>query len=495
MKRINFKSLYFGMASAEHETAYDPERFIRTFYDRWGIKSNLDSPSYFLIVGPKGVGKSAISEFTKYSLIRKYGSHAVFTTTLDLDEITPSISSISAISSKLVSDESSGVTDSAWRLFIALRFFDLMIQDQGCSLNRDAQVIRIGDDLRRSGLSDSDFPTVLRRVRENKISLSLKGVATGVFSRKETDDVAVAQLGRALIKLILNADTQSHFLLSIDGLDRIIGNNPAYWSTLAALLRVSDQLHKSVMSSSIDLRLLVMCRSDVFRTIKFADADKIAGDSALFVDWGAHQTIPSDSHLWDYVCAKAQIETAELFSLLPEKVTVGQRGPGKSRNIKIAEYLLQFTRSTPREMTLLMKRLQEEVPENGYITPERVRSAVDNFASRDLLTIINSEATGVIEKEIHGRFGDIISSLRAATNITIDDIKSAVKAAGLDVSDVIDVVEFMFLAGLLGNYDPATGYVQFYHRRDTYKVKRSGPWTLHRGLMYAFNVPYSRSVG
>ena len=48
------------------------------------------------------------------------------------------------------------------------------------------------------------------------------------------------------------------------------------------------------------------------------------------------------------------------------------------------------------------------------------------------------------------------------------------------------------MAGLLGNYDPRTGYIQFYHRRDTYKFRRTGPWQLHRALMYAFNVPYTR---
>ena len=50
------------------------------------------------------------------------------------------------------------------------------------------------------------------------------------------------------------------------------------------------------------------------------------------------------------------------------------------------------------------------------------------------------------------------------------------------------------MAGLIGNYDRNTGYIQFYHRRDTYKFKRTGPWQLHRGLMYAFNIPYSRGA-
>ena len=35
--------------------------------------------------------------------------------------------------------------------------------------------------------------------------------------------------------------------------------------------------------------------------------------------------------------------------------------------------------------------------------------------------------------------------------------------------------EYLFLQGAIGNFDERSGYVQFYHRRDTYKFKRRGP--------------------
>ncbi len=491
MAKRSFKDLYFGLASAEAEVAHDQERFLRTYYDRWDLGKRLASHDFFLIVGPKGAGKTALSEFMRLKLASAAGHDQVFHRTLNLDEVSPGLSPLSTISQKLVSDQAAGITDTAWRLFISLRLFELLVKDQGGSLVSDPHALRLANELADAGLAESDFPSVLRRVRENKLSFSLKGVLGGERTTKSSDEVPVAKLGDALMRLVLDAKSESHFLLAIDGLDRIIGDNRAYWLTLAALLRVGDDLHQKLRSARSDVRLFVMCRSDVFRRIRFADSDKIAGDSAMFIDWGAQQTVPLDSPLWDYLSAKAELSPAELFEYFPKYVSVGLRGSDTPRNIPVAEYLLQSTRSTPREMTMLMRRLQEELPRSGYLTSERVRMAVDNFSSRDLLTTVAAEATGMLDEELDEKLEEILSGLPSATNLKWADVESSVVQSGLAASHTGTLCEFLFLAGLLGNYDPRTGYVQFYHRRDTYRFKRQGPWQLHRGLMYAFNIPYS----
>lgn len=492
MPHLNFRDLYFGFASAEAEVAYDPSRFLDRFYDRWNIASALRDDSFFLVVGPKGSGKTAISEFIRLHSERRYGQAHVFSHSLNLDDVTPGVSPLSAISQKLVSEQATGITDSAWRLYISIRFFELLMQDASCSVGRDPLAVGLAKQLSDVGLMASDFPTVLRKVRENKFSISLKGFVGGEHTTKVSDQVPVSKLGEALQRIIVDAESDNQFILSIDGLDRIIGDNRAYWLTLAALLRVGDDYHLKLRRARSSIRILVMCRSDVFRKIRFADADKISGDSTLFVDWGAQQTVPRDSPLWDYLAAKATISPEALLSLFPGFIEVGLRSKDKVRRFASAEYLLTSTRSTPREMTMLMKRLQSEVPPKGLVTSDRVRSAVDYFASRDLLTTVAAECTGILEDAISDRLEDILSGFEAASNVGPEDIRRAMSAAGVDESLAGDFAEFLFLAGLLGNYDPQTGYIQFYHRRDTYKFKRSGPWQLHRGLMYAFNIPFSR---
>jgi hypothetical protein len=492
LDRRRIKSLYFGKASAEAEVAADPDRFLRTFYDRWEVERSVWKQDYFLVVGPKGAGKSAIGEYIRLSLEASAGSHAVFAKTLNLDEVSPNLSPITSITSKLASDETAGTTAAAWRLFLTLRMFELVVKDQSCSLARDPAVLQLAARLRSAGLTPGDFPTLLRRVRENKTSVSIKGFVGRDWIDKDTSEIAASHVGEALTELLVQMTSDNHFLLVIDGLDRIISDNSAYWRTLAALIVVADDLHKKFQQAAADLRILVMCRSDVFRMIHFADSDKIAGDSVLYIDWGAQQTKRSDSPLWDYIARKAEITTDELFSLLPDKVTVGQRA-GNPRSIRIADYLLDFTRSTPREMALLMQQIQLATPTNGYVTEDRVREAADAFASRDLLTIVNAEATGIVKSEFReGKLAEVISGLPAAVGITLQDFSRVIRMVGLNDELAGSLTEFLFMAGLIGNYDNDTGYVQFYHRRDTYKFRRQGPWILHVGLMYAFNIKRTR---
>jgi hypothetical protein len=488
-----FRRLYFGRASAEREVADDPDRFMKTFYDRWDIRSSINKPQFCLVIGPKGIGKTAIGLFVYLSLVEVAGDHAVFAKTLNLDEVSPGVSPISSITQKLVSDQNMGLTDAAWRLFLSLRMFELVMSDASGSLARDTRIQQLASRLQASGLTGSDFPTVLRKVRENKTRVSISGFVGKDWSSKDAEEISVNHLGDALTALLLDLESENHFLLTIDGLDRIINHNDAYWQTLAALLRVADDFHNKFLQARADLRILVMCRSDVFRKIHFADSDKIAGDSAKFIDWGAHQTIAADSQLWDYVAKKAGITPEELFQILPETVTVGER-EGRPQSIKIADYLLGFTRSTPRDLSLLMKKIQESiVPTDRILSWKRVRQAADSFASDNLLTIVNAEATGIIKVDVQDKLGEIVSSLPAANNVTFRDLANSVEQAGVDKDITSDLAEFLFMAGLLGNYDQKTGYIQFYHRRNTYKFRRQGPWVLQRGLMYAFNVKYGRS--
>jgi hypothetical protein len=487
-----FQKLYFGMASAEAEmrTEEGAKRFFQTFYDRWNLRRKFDDKAFFLVVGPKGVGKSAINEYMRLHLIDRYGAHAVFPLMLTLDQVGPGLVPLSDISTKLVTENSKSSTEQAWRLYLCLRFFDLLLEDQSCSLSSDPQALKLRAALQEVGLISSDYPSVLRRVRENKLTFSIRGFG-GESTARRTDELLITQVHEALLALILSAESDNHFMVSIDGLDRIVGRNDSYWHALAALLQVAYDMHNRLGAARADIRLFVMCRSDVLRKIRFVDADKISGDASLFVDWAAQQTVITDSPLWDYLAAKAGISIEQLFAYLPEFVTVGQRG-GRSRNIPTAQYLLELTRSTPRELTLFVKRIQEQLPPNGYVTSERLRMAADEFASRDLLSVVIAESTGVLHDKLAASLDDILSALPAAWNLTRNDLVTAVALVGLGVELVDELAEFLFMAGLLGNFDPNTQYVQFYHRRDTYKFKRQGPWVLHTAIMYAFNIPRTR---
>ena len=486
-------SLYFGMAAAEKEAALNPERFMKTYLDIWTIEEKVLKNRFFLVLGPKGSGKTAAGLFSELVLKKHYGSEKVLSMTKNMDELAPGISPIHSITSKLVGEQSQGITTSAWKLYIALQFAAFVMADNSNQLSRSSGFIRLWNDLSQAGLVSetsvtADFPTVLRRVRENNLHFSFKLFGGGTTSR-DNDEISVSQLGNSLIDIILSSSTDTHYQLMIDGLDRIISDNSAYWLSISSLLMAASDIHTQILSHGSNIHLIIMCRTDVFRKAGFVDADKIAGDSSIFVDWATQQTRVQDSYLWDYLAKKAGIEINELFSLIPDKVIVGQRNK-HDRTIDGLTYLLSSTRCTPREVTLLMQEVQAVTPRGQAVTGERLRDAVDNFASRGLLNILMAETSGILSSSSKSALRTILSSFPRAGRVEYSDLELAVKSANLDPGYITEIGEFLFSAGILGNLNVKKEYVQFYYRRDTYTFNPRGPWALHRGIMYAYNIPY-----
>lgn len=485
MSERGLGAYYFGLAAAENEVADNPERFLATYLDKWSLLTAVEEHKRFLVLGPKGTGKSAAAHYVRLAWKRKYGEHAVFDTFVDFDELNRTQSPLAALDKRLVGDVPA-LTDAAWRLFIGVRLLDSLLRDPACSLTNDPKVLQFVERLRQSGLASEDFPQVLRKVRERKGNVTIPKIAGFEYSSSESSDVPVSQVGDAILSMITRCQSPNRHILAIDGLDKAIGDNPAYWQTLAALVRVADSLTRALRGSSADhVYILIMCRSDVFRRVRFADAAKIAADGAVQMDWGAEAENPRDVQLWEYIADKAEAPVEALFALLPPTVHVGT-----SQRISTDRYLLQFTRYTPRDMTLLFTSLQQ-VNGASALSNAQVRRGADHFSSRHLLTEIMSEAAGLLPEQMIDRFESILGSMPERV-FERSDMAAALRAAGFMSEDDVDRFgEYLFLQGAIGNFRRGAGYVQFYHRRDAYKWQKSGPWVMHTGLVYAFNVPWT----
>lgn len=442
----------------------------------------------FLILGPKGSGKSAAAQYVALKWKRDIGEHAVFANFVDFDNLNRTQSPLHQLDKKLVSDEVTALTDAAWKLFIGVRLLESLVGDPACDLGRDPRAIKLLSDLKSAGLADDDYPQVLRKIRERKSTISVPKFASREVKATDTETVSLSQLGDAVVRLVSLSVTPNRHLLSIDGLDKAIGENDSYWRTLAALVRAADSISGTLLRErNNSIFLLVMCRNDVFRRIHFADSAKIAADGGINIDWGAEARNPRDVLLWEYIARKARVDVDELLALLPDVVRVGSSG----RSIGTLRYLLDFTRYTPRDMNLLFGALKGRANPNRELTAQQVRSSADSFSSSQLLPEILSEATGLLSQQVINRIQQVLSAL-PGNKFGREALGSAIESAGLaEVVTLDELAEYLFLQGAIGNFRPDVNYVQFYHRRNTYDYNRSGPWLLHTGLTYALNIPFS----
>lgn len=64
-----FKNINFKYTDAEEEKLYAPELIDQAYVDVNGILNVIKSPEKYLVIGPKGSGKSALS--SKLQLMEK----------------------------------------------------------------------------------------------------------------------------------------------------------------------------------------------------------------------------------------------------------------------------------------------------------------------------------------------------------------------------------------------------------------------------------------
>ncbi|WP_426724914.1 P-loop ATPase, Sll1717 family [Curtobacterium flaccumfaciens] len=479
----DFQTLYFGRASAENEVHEDEDRFLRTYLDRYSLPARVASHEIFLLLGPKGSGKSASAWFVALTWKQELAPQVLYHKYVDFDELNRTETPLSSLDKKLVSADVAFLTDSAWRLFLGVRLLESLAQDSESTVANDPSALRLLDQLREAGLASDDYPNVLRRVRERKIFAGISSTLGETRVEVDTGVLSAGQIGDAIVRLVMNDKTPNRHLLSIDGLDKAITQNDAYWQTLAALIRVADQINRR-LARTTHAYVMVMCRSDVFRRVAFADGPKIAADSSETIEWGAEAARPREVELWNYLARKSGLSEGELFRYLPRSVKVGEQGA-----VSTDRYILDFTRYTPRDMSVLFRQLQK-TSASAPIQGAEVRKAADQFASTHLLQEILAEANGLLPPLVIDRIPNVLTGLRRTFNKQQFD--AAIRSAGIEeFTDSQRLGEYLFLQGALGNYRPDVQYVQFYHRRDAYTFSARGPWILHTGLAYALNLPWS----
>ncbi|WIB59666.1 hypothetical protein DEJ13_14640 [Curtobacterium sp. MCLR17_007] len=485
-----FQKLYFGRASAEKDYAADPEKFFRTYFDRYDIPARVANHERFLLLGPKGSGKSAAARYVDLSWRRAAGIDLVYSDYIDFDQVNQTQNPLSTITGQLVSHDVTTATDAAWRLFIAIKFLSSLSRDNGSSIARDTKAAALMQKLEDVGLADRDYPNVLRKVRERKISAGFSALFSGLGMNAgredrawESDQWSPAQIANALLALVLRDETVSRHLLSIDGLDKSIGDNRAYWDTVASLIRVGNELNTRFTGSN--LYLLIMCRSDVFRRVRFSDSAEILADSSIRIEWGSEAADVKDVALWDYLAKKAEISKQDLIGTVPRSVPVGSGG-----HVPGLRFLVESTRYTPRDFSMLFQSIQSQTLKGQLPTASSVRKARDEFARNHFLNELESEAHGLLKDEVITAIPRFFSALKKR-RVNRNQFADAFKAASMpEALPLAELGEYLYIQGALGNYDPNSGYTQFYHRRDANQFNPHGPWELHTSLVYAFNLKW-----
>ncbi|GAA4595651.1 hypothetical protein BJY16_001746 [Actinoplanes octamycinicus] len=487
-QRKFFKSLYFGDASAEAEAEKWPNLFLAGFLDVNDVAKGILAGDHFLLIGPKGVGKSSYAEFLHLSIKDPYRR---FVNREDLGELRGALKTDLSLS-----ESGAELNELAWSTWIWCRLFDSLMGDQSCSLQGEPETIALYGDLKKSGIATGDYRAVIQEVRKKRHKFTVPKIYEVGIESDGTHRVNIGQLRDLLANIVTSAETPNDHVLALDGLDSAEIGTPSYWKQLGALLRATTAVHRRIRSARATVRVCLLCRSDVFLKIPIPDSNKIRQSWGVDLKWEYGLETPEDSPLWDMLEKKASArgtKTADLLeTYFPKYMIVGQRTAPK--NIRMAKYLLDLTRSTPRDIVMLMKFIQGEIYPEQELNVERVRAGVNSYCKNYFANEIVNELVGMTDASMAERILGAMTRL-PSRRFTREQFIGLFSGESSITQAIMDgTLQQLYLAGAIANFSQSGAgeeYVKFYHRRSYAELDLQGPFLLHNALTYGLNVRWS----
>lgn len=494
--RPNYTELYFGLSDSLNEVTERHDAFLQSYVDLQGAVESVLGGKKFLVLGPKGTGKSALAWYLKETEF--HGTHLAAVhdaSLLPLAEVP-----------RLQTGQTSGPerTVVAWKFILLCNYLELLLSDPDCSLNFDNEVTRVTKLLREYGFMGDASGRAL--VKASTVTISIPIPKLGQIYKKESKSTLnIYNLIPYMEQWVSVAQADLRHLLLIDGLDSIFLNDPKYDESLASLIQAAYSLNQKLRTNAATGSVILLLRNDVFARISLSlpDSQKMRDDLSYDLDWRVMSGQAGvRAPLMQLVNRKAGqalgLESVEVLSYFPRLVTLGGRNGAPVRRDKAFRYLLNLTRHTPRDLLRLFEEIRRVDEADIFGTGGDILS--DQVIREGVLQYSTKYFVGAIRNEFAGYEGGpesaqlAISALKAVGKQVFEraefsDALREIDQAAAKSIEIDRLLTLLFYAGAVGNLVGHNDrYMQFYHRRDEAEIYLRGKFILHNALIHAWGM-------
>jgi hypothetical protein len=496
---MRYKDLYFGMSDARNEAISHNAEFVRSYVDLRGTIDDVLADRKFLVLGPKGTGKSAIAWYLR--LTESSGTHFA-------DVLDASVLPLADIP-RIQTGQEAGPerTVLAWRFILLCNCLQLLLRSNAAYFEDDREIKRVAKLLREYGFMSDASGKALTNISSTTITIPIPKLGE-IYKREQRSSLNIYNLTPYLESWVVTALSNTNHILLLDGLDSILLNDPKYDESLASLVQAAYTINQRSLERDSSAFIVLLMRNDVFARIGLSlpDSQKMRDDLSVQLDWRILSGAAGiRSPLMSLVNKKAARASGSLdidvLNFFPHTMTLGSR-QGRYRDIPIFQYLLNQTRHTPRDLLRLFEEIRkvaasQEGGRDRQVLPEAViREGILKYAKDYFVGAISNEFAG-----IEGGPKQASAAISALKNIGKQEFDRADFKRALVELDLEEtprdgrLLELLFYAGALGNVVNTRGgerYLQFYHRRDDSEIYLKGKFILADPLVHAWGVPFGR---
>lgn len=473
------REIRFGDLDASQEAASTPDLLKAGYFDYREAAYSIAARGAWLLLGPKGAGKSAVLEHLRLLWVDRWGR---FMTYWNLESFP--IQDVTRIG--LDRGRAGQRAQAAWTFLLLMKVAESISADEGRGNSTKLdEVLRA---LRRRGYISSDADTLVRRLAGTTIGLDLK-ILKGAVSWEE-EAKALPDLSKELSQGLSEVRTESQHLVALDGLDSFFFEGGAGWESLSGLIDAIAATNRLLTEANLPASVVATLRSDHFDALNSQNSNKLK-DYTVYLDWSSGG-IGTKNHLWSLVTQKGSVFRPEVQDLVKQYLSNPMDRPSFP---SVAEFLLSYTRLLPRDVVSIMKYVQDAHPGSTPVIEEHAVEAARRYSEEYFVGEVMNNLAGVLISEKAHKMIDFRDALRTAPTryfdfkFLVEELKDE-----LEPTDIKALLRRMFEIGAIGISNPLGSgprYTDFIFRKVSGAAfTHRYEFVLHDALTRAWNRPW-----
>lgn len=489
MEEIKLEDYIFGYADAETEYFNSKKIFEEAFYDPKRIVDKLINGYEFLLIGRKGVGKTAFSAKIR-SLAEK--DEKLFADLISLSDFE------FRTFYKMGNNQLDGTKKfkSAWDVTLLVAIFKTL--DESFDLSESESFNNATKFLSKYGLFIGDsINNVVRILSKKTFHFKLPYLIaydneSNYEEKKATQNEIVEYLQSVLKQVYLE---NNKVLFIVDGLDDILRYKQERLLILSGLIRSINELNLFFKKNFIPIKIILLAREDILASITDPDFNKIRRDAGIHIKWNAKN---EDDDLKSLVNLRFKLSGIDEGDIVKQWYKIF---PRKIRGKDSWSYILEYTLNKPRDILQFLTQCQKTFPNKISLSFSDVDYVLTDYSNEYFIEEMKNELAGFIEDETIYYLPQIMQKIggsdfsytefrRVAEEFIPNKEEGYYKALTL----------VLFENGYLGQVSQTRFYDKqskrtytknqaiFKHKKPTARINYSEKFTLHKGFYKALNI-------
>ncbi|MDY3203250.1 MAG: hypothetical protein RBQ80_07810 [Methanocorpusculum sp.] len=485
-----FLDIRFGSSDAYNERIDSPNLLIEGYLDSYRYMDKVLNERYFLVLGPKGSGKSAIG--AKIQLLSESRNN-LYSHLYSLKDF-----SYNEFDTVFPGKEPPEVRyPNCWEYLFLLSILSSVSQDsEAKSTLSNIDLKKVVAFYRKLKLLDIvEIGDLVKSAIKTDVQLCIPNIAelkiTGESNKQmPTRDELYNALKRACYSIV----TPNQHIIIIDDLDYVLTSRKRQYDSLMSLIIAANKINNEFRINQVKIKIVVLCRTDVFDNLSGTNKTKIVSDSGLYLDWYQNVANIMDTNIVKLINLRAKTSLKRDVDVFTEYFPENFTNPSSSDKIDLNS-VLTWTRHTPRDAIQLMNSIQSYVS-GDKVSKLDVKNGLRKYALEYFYGEIHDELKGFLSDEDIALVFQLLSSI-GYRNFRFSDIINKInddsRFKKLNASKLFNR---LYECNAIGNYDERSRYSNWKYRNRYSSFDQDKVINVHIALAKALNIgTYSPDIG